>query len=216
MGAAMWAAGIAASTGNMIASAKGRKKGREFAEEENRKQRVWQEEMSNTRYRRGMSDMRKAGLNPILMASGGFGAGPAGAGMQAPTDQSVDVTGSIQGGAAAIAQGMNIRLQRENIENAEATRRVLKVEKSLKQQQKETSWYHGNESYIRGRSMLGAAAKGDELSSFYKSPEGRRVARHGEYINTYGGVGSSAASAAGGALKFVPGPAGSLMRGRFK
>lgn len=52
----------------------------EFNASEAQKNRDWSEQMENTRYQRGMADMEKAGLNPIL-AYGGLatGAGSGGA-----------------------------------------------------------------------------------------------------------------------------------------
>lgn len=45
---------------------------RQFNASEAQNTRDWQEKMSNTAYQRAMDDMKKAGLNPLLMASQGF------------------------------------------------------------------------------------------------------------------------------------------------
>lgn len=51
---------------------------RDWSASEAEKQRKWQTEMSNTAYQRAMSDARAAGLNPILIASGGASSTPSG------------------------------------------------------------------------------------------------------------------------------------------
>lgn len=65
----------------------------DFNAEQAQKQREWQEYMSNTQYQRAMADMKKAGLNPILAASGISGGVPNGA------------TASVGGAQMSSAQG---------------------------------------------------------------------------------------------------------------
>lgn len=75
----------------------------DFNAAEANKQRVWSQDMSNTAYQRAMSDMRTAGLNPILAANLG--------GASTPGGSSASVSGvspgTLSNPGAALASGVS-------------------------------------------------------------------------------------------------------------
>lgn len=86
------AAGFAAGLGEDIADF--------FGFGSTRRERQWQESMSNTAYQRAVSDMKAAGLNPAMMYAGGSN-------MQASTGHSaasVGQLGQIAGVVSSAAQ----------------------------------------------------------------------------------------------------------------
>lgn len=100
-------------------------KAMKFEAEEAKKLRDWQEIMSNSQYQRAVSDLQKAGLNPMLVAQHVSGAS---------TPGGASASGiSASGSSASISQSSAVKAEVDMSSRARIIEAYLRSETSLKQ-----------------------------------------------------------------------------------
>jgi hypothetical protein len=91
------------------------------------KQMDFQKEMSDTSYQRGMADMKKAGLNPILAYAKGGASAPAGAmpNLQTPTMQTPSYTSPVSSFVNSAMDGQRVDNDVKRVVNETAKTNVM-------------------------------------------------------------------------------------------
>lgn len=133
---------------------------RDFNSEEAYKNRLWQEEMSNTAYQRQVADMIKAGLNPILSVYKGSGAStPSGSSASSSTPSGASAspdTSIISGFVQLLSSGLKSMTDLAssstsalaNMANAEKLNEANKyIAKLYTDTSKETTKYSADQAY---------------------------------------------------------------------
>jgi hypothetical protein len=150
----MWPAiaSLGASAISGLSSAASLQQQGSFNSSEASKQRMWEEQMSNTAHRREVLDMQAAGLNPYLSAMGGSGA-------SSPSGSSASVSAPDYSGISDSLKQFAMMMARNEVNIGNATAKNIDADTRAKQAQ--------TMNYDMDTVRLGAVAKGDSVSSAF-------------------------------------------------
>lgn len=153
---------------------------------ENKRQRDFAEYMSNTAYQRGMTDMKKAGLNPILAYQKGGASSPTAGGGTFSTG-GMDLAGTVIQALTAKANIANIKQQERTSAQTAAT---IQQDRELSRPEKELGAFKNQTVLDAARPTVGTAKQkaleiAPDFDNFLdkKNPKGSYPKRIKRWIN---------------------------------
>lgn len=152
-------------------------KSMDFTSAQALRQMGFQERMAGSQYQRGMADMRKAGLNPLLAYKQGGAASPAGAsgsgsqasGVGAPGQAAKAVNESIP----AIQTALAVQQNNAQVQNLKATTEVQKMQKNLVLNQAKKAAWEGDTAFQHLQKARYENRQNRLWGMFYNSPAGK-------------------------------------------
>ena len=152
-------------------------KSMDFTSAQALRQMGFQERMAGSQYQRGMADMKKAGLNPLLAYKQGGAASPAGASGSGSQAQGVGAPGqaarAVNESIPAIQTAMAVQNNNAQVQQMRASTEVQKMQKNLVLNQAKKAAWESDTAFQNLQKMRYENRVNSLWGHFYNSPAGK-------------------------------------------